>query len=233
MILDPSHLAPGDLTAMAKAGDEVAAIEAAMRAVGTSPRALLVAGEAPEPFRHYPAGDVYDFASHSQYYFHCHREGEYGHAHLFLRPMGMPVGCVPQVPVGGADAPCHLVAVGFGHHGFACELFTTNRWVTGESWYGAAMIARMLPCFHIDGGTTGGRVGRWLSALLRLYAPLVVTLAQRRDEAVAAWADSHDGDPLNDERLEITSHAAIDVGMWRQAVAVERKCRAAAIEQSR
>jgi hypothetical protein len=225
MTLDPSHLALGELTAMAKAGEEVAALEAAMRAVGTSPRALLLAGETPEPFRHYPAGDVYDFASHSQYYFHCHRDGEYGHAHLFLRPMGMPVGCVPRVAVGGDDSPCHLVAVGLGHHGFAAELFTTNRWVTGESWYDSAAVARMLPCFRIDGGGTGARVGRWLSALVRLYRPLVATLAQQRDEAVAAWEAERGGDVLNDDRLEITSHAAIDVGVWRQALAAELHAR--------
>lgn len=229
MTPDPSHLTPGDLAAMAEAGERLAAIEEAMRAVGTSPRALLVGSAEAEAYRHYPPGDVYDFASHSQYYFHCHRDGEHGHAHLFLRPMGMPAGCRPLVAVGGVDSPCHLIAVGFGHHGFAAELFTTNRWVTGESWYAADDIARMLPCFHVDGAGSGGRVGRWLTALLALYRPLIVALVGRRDQAVAAWAAGH-GDgaldrALNDDRLEITSHAAIDIGLWRKGVAAARRVR--------
>lgn len=226
MMPDPSLLSDGDLAALAEAGDHLAAIEQGMRAAGTSPRALLLGDEDGfEPYRHYPPGDVYDFASHSQYYVHGHRPGEHGHAHLFLRPMGMPAGCHPQVAVGGGDSPCHLIAIGFGHHGFAAELFTTNRWVTGESWYDCDTVARMLPCFHVDGGSVGGRVGRWLTALVRLYAPLVVSLVRRRDAAVAAWREAHGGDPLNDDRLEVTSHAAIDVGLWRQGVAAAMRRR--------
>lgn len=224
MTLDPSHLSPGDLTAMAEAGDRLAVLEAAMRAEGLSPRALLVGEEEPERFRHYPPGDVYDFGSHAQYYFHSHRDGESGHVHLFLRPLGMPANCRPRVAAGGADSPCHLIAVGFGRNGFANELFTTNRWVTGESWYDAAEVARILPCFHVDGSGAGGRVGRWLTALVALYRPLIATLAQRRDATVSAWQAGHGGDSfndaLNDERLEVTSHAAIDVSLWRKALAL-------------
>lgn len=223
MTADPSHVSPGELAAMAEAGEELAAIEAGLRAVGTSPRALLVGDAEPEAFRHYPPGDAYDFASHSQFYFHCHREGEHGHAHLFLRPMGMPADCQPRVAVGGPDSPCHLIAVGFGHNGFATELFTTNRWVTGESWYDADAVARMLPCFRVDGGSASGRVGCWLTALLKLYRPLIVTLVRRRDETVAEWAAGHGGEALNDDRLEITSHAAIDAGLWRKAVTAAQR----------
>lgn len=226
MTLDPSHLTPGELTAMAEAGDRLAAIEAGMRAEGLSPRSLLLGRDEPEPFRHYPPGDVYDFGTHSQFYFHCHRDGEYGHAHLFLRPAGMPMGCRPLVAVGGADSPCHLIAVGLGHNGFACELFTTNRWVTGESWYAADQVARMLPYFHVEGAGDGGRVGRWLTALLALYRPLIVALVQRRDQAVAAWTADHPGDALNDDQLDVTSHAAIDVALWRKALDAEMRVKA-------
>jgi hypothetical protein len=58
--------------------------------------------------------------------------------------------------------------------------------------------------------------------LLTLFRPLVAALAERRDEAVAAWRLAHpDSDPLNDEALEVTSRAAIDVAAWRKAVAME------------
>ena len=36
-------------------------------------------------FNHYPVDDVYDTESHSQYYYHAHREGEHGHFHTYLR----------------------------------------------------------------------------------------------------------------------------------------------------
>ena len=55
---------------------------------------------------HYPDGDVYDFETHGQYYYHAHpkeeRPGEHGHFHTFLRPDGMPPGATPAV-VGGCD----------------------------------------------------------------------------------------------------------------------------------
>ncbi|MBX9633428.1 MAG: hypothetical protein K2X44_00480 [Magnetospirillum sp.] len=223
MMLDPSLLSRQALDAMAAAGDEVIAIEADMRARGTSPRALLVGAGEPAEMRHYPAGDVYDFSSHCQYYCHLHRPAEHGHIHTFLRPLGMPPGIEPVALAGGEDSPCHLVAVGLNGHGFACELFTTNRWVTGESWYVAADVATILPRFRMAGGGAAGLVGRWLTALLALYRPLVISLVEQRDETVAAWRLAHPGrDPLNDPDLELTSRAAIDLGMWRKAVVAAR-----------
>jgi hypothetical protein len=221
MTFDPSLLSHGALAAMAAAGDELVAIEADLRARGTNPRALLVGSFEPTVLRHYPTGDVYDFASHSQFYFHVHRANERGHIHTFLRPLGMPPGIEPAVPVGGPDSPCHLIAVGLGKCGFATELFTTNRWVTGESWYAAADVAAILPRFRMSGEGELSSVGHWLTALLALYRPLIVALVEQRDEAVAGWSLDHPAslDPLSDAALEITSHAAIDVGMWRKAVA--------------
>ncbi|MBC7951956.1 MAG: hypothetical protein H7Z12_09105 [Rhodospirillaceae bacterium] len=223
MKLDPSLLSRGALTAMAAAGDEIVALEADMRARGTSPRALLLGPGEPTEFRHYPAGDSYDFGSHSQFYFHVHRANEHGHIHTFLRPLGMPPGVEPVVSAGSVDAPCHLIAVGLNGHGFASELFTTNRWVTGESWYAADDVAMILPRFHMGGEGGAGLAGRWLTALLALFRPLVVSLVEQRDETVAAWSLAHPGtDPLADAGLELTSRATIDLNMWRKMLAAER-----------
>lgn len=221
MTIDPSLLSRAALSSMAAAGEEVGRLEAAMRAIGTSPRIELAENGEPDEFRHYPEGDVYDFATHSQYYFHCHRAGEHGHIHVFLRPRGMPPGLTPEVAA-GEDGPCHLIAVGLNGHGFASELFTTNRWVTAEAWYGARDIAAMLPRFEARRGGRHGLVGPWLTALVILYRPLIAALAARRDDAVADWRMAHpDDDALDDDRLEVTSRAAIDLHGWRQAIGLE------------
>jgi hypothetical protein len=211
------HLSRDDLVAMAQAGDEVARLEAAM---GAPPAALLTGGRNAVAFRHYPEGDVYDFASHSQFYYHTHRAGEHGHAHLFLRPKGMPPGVVPAVAPADKDAPCHLVAVGLDADGWLEELFTTNRWVTGEAWYQSAAIKRMLPRFSVTTDGPAGLAAGWLTALTKLFAPLVGELADRRDAAVASWSLAHPTtDPLEDAALEITSRAKVTVTAWRAALA--------------
>lgn len=215
-------LSRSELAAMAAAGDEVARLEAAIEAAGNTPVQVLTGGAPAAAFRHYPAGDVYDFASHAQFYYHTHRDGEHGHAHLFLRPKGMPPGVKPAVAVAGdKDAPCHLVAVGFGADGWLAELFTTNRWVSGEAWYAADAVKAMLPRFHVAPPGPVGPAGRWLTALVALFRPLIGDLADRRDATVAAWSRAHpEIDPLEDPDLEITSRAQVSVEAWRAAVAV-------------
>lgn len=171
---------------------------------------LLTGGEAPQPFRHYPAGDVYDLVSHSQFYYHVHRDGEHGHIHLFLRPLGMPPGLRPIRPTPEADAPCHLVAVALGPDGDAVELFTTNRWVTGEAWYAADDVKAMLPYFQVVAAGDHGRVGRWLTELVAQRRADIEALVDQRDAALAEWHLTHpERDPLEDQRLEILSRTAL------------------------
>ena len=53
-----------------------------------------------DDWRHYPEGEVYDPATHAQYFFHRHPvaaapdagNDEHGHFHLFLRGEGVPAG---------------------------------------------------------------------------------------------------------------------------------------------
>src|SRR5690606_29005972 len=107
---------------------------------------------------HYPAGDVYYHETHGQYDYHSHPPDqrfadEHGHFHTFLRPHGMPPGVRPAPvpnyvpPVDSNDALSHLVAVAMDSRGLPVRLFTVNRWVTGETWYSAEDVIRMLPNF--------------------------------------------------------------------------------------
>ena len=187
------------------------AADQAWRSMAGGPVRLLMGSEPQEAFRHYPAGDVYDFGSHAQFYYHGHRDAEFGHIHLFQRPRGMPAGLVAAEPSAEADAPCHLIAVGLGPGGVPVELFTTNRWVTGESWYDAPAVKRMLAALRLS--TTGrlAPVAAWLGALVAFYRPVLERLVDERDQAVADWRQAHgDRDALGDERLEVTSRRTID-----------------------
>jgi hypothetical protein len=157
---------------------------------------------------------------------------EHGHFHLFLRAEGMPRGVSPMVfpddavaakgahtppqaaPVkrGASDRVAHLFAIAVDAYGEPVRLFTTNRWVTGETWYRAADVVRMLDRFTPDGDASP-LLDRWLGAMVRLYRPEIEWVLNRRDEAVAKWRWlwPRRGNVLEDPRLEIASHLDIDL----------------------
>lgn len=171
-------------------------------------------------WNHYPEGDVYDNETHSQYYYHAHRgsAGEHGHFHTFLRAKGMPPDVEPAPYEGdqprptGTDAIAHIVAISMNAPGFPIGLFTTNRWVTGETFYSADDVIAMLDRFSIEHTFPCLASNIWITNMLRLFRPQIVTLLRLRDEAVAGWAARHpDRDVYEDRDLEITSRMAVSV----------------------
>lgn len=180
-------------------------------------------------FDHFPKGDVYDSESHSQYYYHAHRgeTGEHGHFHTFLRVAGMPEGMEPAPYDGegerplGDEALTHFVAISMNRPGFPIALFTTNRWVTGETYYTAEDTIAMLDRFEVEQSYPCVAVNMWITAMMRLFRPQVEALLRERDRKIADWAASHpDTDVFEDRDLEITSALRIDVD--HQVAAVER-----------
>ncbi len=169
---------------------------------------------------HYPPDDVFDRRSHSQYYYHAHRglAGGHGHFHTFLRAAGMPDGLSP-IPYHGAepwpagdDAIAHLIGVSMDAYGDAIGLFAVNRWVTGDTWYTARDVIRMLDRFEVSHAHPSWPVNRWISSMLRLYRPEIKALLLHRDEVVRRWAEAHPGvDVFEDRALEITGEILIDV----------------------
>lgn len=193
-------------------------------------------------WEHYPAGDVYDPQSHAQFYYHAHppaeRGGEHGHFHTFLRPRGMPAGmrplmlpelaipdapAQPQGPVlppapqpnqgEGNEKLSHLVAISMSPRGLPLRLFATNRWVTGETWYRAEDVARMLERFVVDLARPSRPLNRWVSAMFVLFRPEMAALLAARDAAIMQWRRRHRGKihVLEDRRLEVASAVDIDV----------------------
>lgn len=219
--IDWRTLTDACLERMSKAADDVLEALRLMGKAGTNPvaQALKHQGEFIE-FDHYPKGDIYDDDSASQYYYHTHRSGagEHGHFHTFLRAKGLPPDVSPAPYTGSGERPlgeeaiCHLVAVSMDTSGLPIALFTTNRWVTGETFYGAENTIRAAARFEIDHVDPCLAMNRWISGLLRLFAPQIAALLRQRDVAIAEWQARHpDRDIFEDRELEITSHLAIDI----------------------
>ena len=199
-----------------------------------------------EDWRHYPLGDGYDPISHAQYFYHRHpgaddgeHETEHGHFHLFLRAEGMPAGTLPfllpeaaiakeHLPTppqaaplkrGGRDEVSHLIAIAADEKGEPVRLFTTNRWVTGETWYRADDVIRMLDRFSLDAAEPANLVNFWLAALVRLYQPEIAMLLRERDRMVMdPRRRRRRVDVFEDPKLEITSSLAIDLDARLAAV---------------
>ncbi len=186
-------------------------------------------------WRHYPAGEVFDPTSHAQYFFHAHAPdsrppAERGHFHTFLRAEGMPGGVVPLLlpelavanvaalppqaaPLkrGERDEVSHLIAIAIDARGEPIRLFTTNRWVTGETWYRAEDVTQMLDRFVIAEREPSAVVNRWIGAMIRLFRPQIAALLQARDETVMAWRRRRRTHVFEDPRLEITSSLSIQL----------------------
>ena len=167
---------------------------------------------------HYPKGDVYDFETHSQYFYHSHRSNEHGHFHTFLREKGIPDDCHP---VEQSEAPfmkerddklSHLIAISMNRKGYPIALFTTNRWVTADNWYTADDVIKMLDHFEMDHAWPSWPVNIWITAMMRLFRPQIEELVRERDGAVMEWQNQHpNGDAFEDRGCDILSVRKISV----------------------
>ncbi len=171
-------------------------------------------------WNHYPKGDVYDDVSHGQYFYHSHpggtRDTEHGHFHTFLRAKGMPKHVKQARRKSKADWPrgddalSHVIGISMDPHGKPLKLFTVNRWVTGETWYQAEDVCELVDRFGIDHAQPSWPTNRWISAMVRLFWPQVITLVRARDATIASWQRANPGsDVLEDRRLEVTSQLEI------------------------
>jgi hypothetical protein len=190
-------------------------------------------------WQHYPEGEIYDPATHVQYFYHRHPRPsshtgsepvEHGHFHLFLRgeaippgttPLLLPEAAVANAPVprqsaplkrGGRDEVCHIAAIAVDALGEPIRLFTTNRWVTGETWYRAEDVIAMLDRFRLGAAEPSRVLNRWLEAMVRLFQPEIGVLLRNRDRAIMDWRVRWPRrNAFEDTRLEIASSFAIDL----------------------
>jgi hypothetical protein len=231
----------GDADPRLRAALDLVRIDAELRQGGGSLFSALNSGNIASPFvpgAHYPPGEVWDAETHAQYFYHAHPErdrepGEHGHFHLFLGQGGMPAGLTPLVLPEMGLAPLshqavradpgthrsmrdrgvfsHLIAFSIDPYGRPAALFTTNRWVTGETWYRAEDVVRMLDRFNFA-VATAGVLDRWLAAVLRVLKPAIIELVLERDAAIMDWRRrrSRQLHVFDDRRLEIVSQRPVD-----------------------
>jgi hypothetical protein len=173
---------------------------------------------------HYPEGDVYDDETHSQYYYHNHRgvDGEHGHFHTFLRSASIPPSIKPMEgfmrsepwPVGD-DALAHFICISMDDEGFPIGLFTTNRWVSAQTWYSAEDTIALLDRFCIDHAYPNLVVNQWITAMFVLFRPYIVALLVHRDKVVAYRQEQNTQvDVLEDRSLDVTGSFNITVEEW-------------------
>ena len=63
--------------------------------------------------------------------------------------------------------------------------------VRNTQFHDAANVATLLDYFKIDHARPSWPVNRWITALVRLYKPLIVELVKVRDRTVDDWRDEH------------------------------------------
>lgn len=217
--LDLASLPRARQEKMLEAGVDVLECQRVLGKTGSNVVAEVLHGQGPFfKWNHYPKGDVYDPDTHSQYFYHSHRSGEHGHFHIFLRAKGMPKGVKPVECNASVEWPCgdkalsHLIAISMDARGFPIRLFTTNRWVTGETWYGADDVREMVDRFLIDHTYPSWPTNRWINGMMRLFAPDIAMLLRNRDAFVDDWSKEHPGtDVYEDRGCQITSYRKISV----------------------
>ena len=221
---DFGFLSRGELQVMAEAAREVLNCQRVLTKTGDNivGEVLRGAGTFYE-WRHYPQGDIYDAEYHAQYYYHAHPEeervsGEHGHFHTFLRPLGMPPGVAPapvpdlKEPASENDALSHLVGISMNRAGLPIRLFTTNRWVTGETWYAADDVVRMLDRFVIDHARPSWPANRWITALMRMFRPQIVELLHARDAEIRRRRSiAPEINVFEDRDLEVASEMRVSI----------------------
>lgn len=217
------------LRQMSAAGEEILECYRVLKKAGSNVVAEVLRHQGTfYQWNHYPPGDSVDWQTNSQYYFHAHpqdqRGGEHGHFHCFMRYDGIPRSAKPaklETPQADNDdrIGAHLIAISMDKAGYPVGLFTTNRWVTDETWYEAKHVAAMVDKFLIDHTHPSWATNQWLSAMFRLFGSEMKALAQARDHEVATQVKGNPGkDVFEDRGLEITSHRAISVNKKITAV---------------
>ena len=151
------------------------------------------------------------------YFYHAHAMHgaagqEHGHFHLFAQ-LGADAGGTPRYT--------HLVAVGVDARGLPLRLFTTNRWVTDETWLPAKRVIALTAKIAAAGVRDDSGVQHWLRLQLGVFAPQIAELLRHRDRRMELRLQ-RGGRPglFEDRRLHVISQCQVSVE--HQLMALDR-----------
>jgi hypothetical protein len=129
----------------------------------------------------------------------------------------MPDGVAPapladfERPEDTNDALSHLIAISMNSRGLPVRLFTVNRWVTGEVWYPAADVVRMLDNFNIDHTQPSWPVNYWINRVMRLFRPQIEELVRGRDAAMESLLEGAGESVFENREIEVISYCDVSL----------------------
>lgn len=179
---------------------------------GQAPLSAAV-GEAATPklWQHYQPAEAMAIDGRPgalHYYYHAHptpgaHAAEHGHFHLFAQ-LGEDQDGVARYT--------HLIAIGVDARGLPIRLFTTNRWVTDETWLPADRLIALAEQIADDRPSRSDPIDGWLRAQLGVFAPQIAGLLRHRDRRMAARRQGG-GRPglFEDRRMHVVSQCLVSV----------------------
>lgn len=187
--------------------------------LGKVPLAVAVEqSAAPQTWQHYKpaAANALDGRRGAlHYYYHAHASpgatsDEHGHFHLFAQ-LGNDAT--------GVSRYTHLAAIGVDARGMPCRLFTTNRWVTNETWLPANRVLALSEKIAAVPAAANDDIERWLRALLGVFAPQMAKLLCHRDRRMNVRQRSGRRPGLfEDRRMYVISQCPVSVGQQLAAI---------------
>ncbi|EIL96891.1 DUF6969 family protein [Rhodanobacter thiooxydans] len=179
---------------------------------GVTPLGEALGPKVPQAWQQYAAAEGQALRAGGWFfYYHSHDRGtpgEHGHFHVFTD--------LPRVRGKRVSGFSHLVGIGVDARGLPLRLFTTNRWVTAETWQDAQAMTAKFARLVAARPDASDRLERWLHDLLVLFAPQIRLLLARRDRRVAA----HGGEGVfEDRRMYVLS--CCKVSLTDQVAAID------------
>lgn len=182
-----------------KAGLALREIAAGLKEQGRTVLEAVMNDKEYEYWAMYPWDNgVIDEKTRSQYFYHAHPQSpEHGHFHIFNTHRKQLV---------------HLVALSLDNAGEALEMFTVNRWVTGDFYLPPVKLKPLLKGFRITTDTFDREVNDYVNNFLILYQPEIAALMEQRERVFVQYRKAHNGrQPYEDRGLDVTSSLGVKV----------------------
>lgn len=198
-----------------EAGKAVLATMAKLMEAGGNLALQVLNGKELEDWEMYPwDGGIHDKKTRSQYFYHHHPQTpEHGHFHAFYYH---------------GKQLAHLVTLSLDNQGEPVELFTVNRWVTGDINLPPDKLKSYLPRFRIEGHGKFQHLHDFLRGIFAMYQPEIGVLLDQREQVYKNYRLAHNGEePYEDRDLEVTSSLPIDLAGHMALLEEELKRRGA------